>query len=185
MTDDSTRHALRRHPFAFTQTPVRAARPGRSSRLAVAALCLSAALLGGCAVDPGMTREQVVGKLGRPTAELERNGIHRLQYSQQPAGQSVVMVDLDATGRVASSREVMNLAEFSKIDVSGKTTREDIRWAFGPPARVDAVMSWQGDIWAYRWRDTQDMWFWVYFDRAGVVRRTQQGPELPFFFNDR
>ena len=155
------------------------------ARRAMAALWLSAALIAGCAVDPGMTREQVVAKLGRPTAELERNGVHRLQYSRQPAGQSVVMVDLDAAGRVVASREVMTLEEFSKIDVSGKATRDDIRWAFGPPARVDAVRSWQGDIWAYRWRESQDMWFWVYFDPAGVVRRTQQGPELPFFFNDR
>lgn len=140
----------------------------------------------GCAsVKPGMTREEVIATMGRPTAELTRNGVQRLQYSRQPMGQSVVMVDLDAGGRVRQSREVMNLAEFSKIDVSGNTTQDDILWAFGRPARVDHVASWRGDIWSYRWRETEDRWFWVYFDNTGRVRRTQQGPDLPVFLNDR
>ncbi len=138
-------------------------------------------LLTGCAIKPGMSREDVVSTWGRPTAELDRGGVHRLQYSRQPMGQSVVMVDLDAAGRVVQSREVMNLSAFSEIDISGKTTREDILWAFGPPAKIDGVASWQGDIWSYRWKELDNMWFWVYFDPSGVVRRTQQGPDLPIF----
>lgn len=151
--------------------------------LSMAALCL--AMLTGCAIQPGMTREEVLSARGRPTAELDRGGVHRLQYSGQPMGQSVLMVDLDTTGRVAQVREVMNLGEFSKIDISGKTTRDDILWAFGPPAKIDGVASWQGDIWSYRWKEIDNMWFWVYFDTSGVVRRTQQGPELPIFPNIR
>ena len=138
--------------------------------------------LAGCAtVTPGMTRDEVLSSLGRPTAELDRDGIHRLQYSRQPMGQSVVMVDLDASGRVVQSREVMNPSNFYKIDVSGTTTQADILWAFGPPATVDGVMAWNGNIWSYRWKDIEDMWFWVYFDPSGVVRRIQQGPDVPFF----
>jgi hypothetical protein len=153
----------------------------------LAAFFLSLVVLAslGCAVKPGMTREEVIATLGRPTAELERNGMRRLQYSRQPMGQSVVMVDLTPDGRVQQSREVMNLAEFSAIDVSGNSTRDDILWAFGPPARIDRVASWLGDIWSYRWRESQDMWFWVYFDNGGRVRRTQQGLDLPIFPNDR
>ncbi|APW40978.1 hypothetical protein RD110_26065 [Rhodoferax koreense] len=154
-------------------------------RLALPLIALLLTALAGCAVKPGMTRDEVVSQWGRPTAELDRGGVHRLQYSHEPMGQSVVMVDLDATGRVVQSREVMNLNEFSKIDISGTTTRDDILWAFGPPAKVDGVASWKGDIWSYRWKDTQDMWFWVYFDPSGVVRRTQQGLELPLFPNIR
>ncbi|WP_295958744.1 hypothetical protein [Rhodoferax sp.] len=152
-------------------------------RLFVATLFSSLLLaLAGCAtVTPGMTREEVLSSLGRPTAELDRDGIHRLQYSRQPMGQSVVMVDLDASGHVVQSREVMNPANLYKIDVSGTTTQADILWALGPPATVDGVMAWNGKIWAYRWRDIEDMWFWVYFDPAGVVRRIQQGPDIPLF----
>lgn len=150
--------------------------------LAIALFSSLLLALAGCAtVTPGMTRDEVLSSWGRPTAELDRDGIHRLQYSRQPMGQSVVMVDLDASGRVVQSREVMTPRNFYQIDVSGTTTQTDILWAFGPPAKVDGVMAWNGDIWSYRWRDTQDMWFWVYFDPAGVVRRIQQGPDVPFF----
>lgn len=138
--------------------------------------------LAGCAtVAPGMTRDEVLSSWGRPTAELERNGIHRLQYSHQPQGPSVVMVDLDANGRVVQAREVMHARNFHQIDVSGTTTQADILWALGPPAKVDGVMAWDGDIWSYRWKEVEDMWFWVYFDPTGAVRRIQQGPDVPFF----
>jgi hypothetical protein len=150
----------------------------RSAQALISSLLLA---LAGCAITPGMTRDAVLSSWGRPTAELERGGVHRLQYSRQPMGQSVVMVDLDASGRVVQSQEVMNLRHFAQIDVSGSTTAADILWAFGPPAKVDGVMAWKGDIWSYRWREMEDMWFWVYFDPAGVVRRTQQGPDLPEF----
>lgn len=149
--------------------------------LALALFSTLLLLLTGCAVTPGMTRDEVLSARGKPTAELDRAGVHRLQYSTQPMGQSVLMVDMDAHGRVQQAREVMNLNAFSQIDLSGSTTRDDILWAFGPPAQVDHVMSWTGDIWAYRWREVQDMWFWVYFDPQGVVRRTQQGLDLTFF----
>lgn len=143
----------------------------------VASLLLA---LAACAtVTPGMTRDEVLSSWGRPTAERDRDGIHRLQYSRQPMGPSVVMVDLDASGRVVQSQEVMNTSNFYKIDVTGTTTQADILWAFGPPAKVDGVMAWTGDIWSYRWKDTQNMWFWVYFDPTGVVRRIQQGPDVP------
>ncbi|BDT67543.1 hypothetical protein os1_17200 [Comamonadaceae bacterium OS-1] len=82
--------------------------------------------------------------------------------------QSVATVDRDGSEWVAQAQEVMNLRHFTQIDVSGSTTPADILWAFGPPASVDRVMAWDGDI-------------WVYFDPAGVVRRTQQGPDERFF----
>lgn len=150
-------------------------------RLALSVFVFLLAAMAGCAIKPGMSRDEVLSTWGRPTAELDRGGVHRLQYSRQPLGQSVVMVDLDPAGRVAEAREMMNLNEFSKIDISGKTTRDDILWAFGPPAKIDGVASWRGDIWSYRWKDLDNMWFWVYFDPNGVVRRTQQGPDLPIF----
>lgn len=128
-----------------------------------------------------MTRDEVLSSWGKPTAELERNGLHRMQYSRQPAGQSVVMVDLDASGRVVRSQEVMNAGNLFQIDVSGITTQADVLWTLGPPAKVEGVMAWNGSIWSYRWRSMEDMWFWVYFDPAGVVRRIQQGPDLPLF----
>ncbi|WP_426147215.1 hypothetical protein [Polaromonas sp. DSR2-3-2] len=145
-------------------------------------LAAVAILMAGCAftpVQPGMSREQVMASYGTPTRALPLATGTRLQYSRQPAGQSAVMVDLDAAGKVVAVREVMKRQEFLRIE-PGKWTRDDVEREFGPPARVDRVASWSGDIMNYRWRDSlQDMLFWVYLDAANRVQRTGQGIELP------
>lgn len=67
--------------------------------------------------------------------------------------------------------------------VPGEWTRADVEREFGPPARIDAVASWNGPVMTYRWRDVQgaDMFYWVYLDPQGVVRRAHPGME----FRDR
>jgi hypothetical protein len=148
---------------------------------------LAALLAAGCAtgVQPGMSREQVLASYGTPTRIVPLDSGTRLQYSRQPAGQSAVMVDLDASGKVVSARQVLNMRDFSRIEV-GKWTREDVEREFGRPAKVDGVGSWPGDIMTYRWRDgDQDMFFFVYLDAAKVVQRVGQGMEFPMRVNDR
>jgi hypothetical protein len=142
----------------------------------------AACLLAGCAVTsvkPGMTREEVIAGYGTPSAIVPISTGTRLQYSRQPRGQSVVMVDLDASGKVVSAKEVLTPAEFANVEIS-KWTRRDVEREFGPPAMVDRVASWPGDIMTYRWRDAiTDMFFFVYLDAANVVQRTGQGMEIP------
>lgn len=148
-----------------------------------------ALLLAGCAsfsaLQPGTSREDVLARYGTPTRVLPLNAGTRLQYSTQPAGQTAVMVDLDAAGRVVAVRQVLNPREFAKIGL-GQWTREDVEREFGPPAVVDRVASWPGDIMNYRWLDNfQNMLFWVYLDGHNVVQRTGQGMELPMELPDR
>ncbi|NML86634.1 hypothetical protein [Polaromonas sp.] len=153
----------------------------------VASLALAVLLTAACAmsaVQPGMSREDVVAHYGKPSRVLPVAGGTRLQYSSQPAGQRAVMVDLDAAGRVIAVRQMMTLAELSKIE-PGKWTRGDVEREFGRPASIDRVASWSGDIMTYRWLDvTQDMYFWVYLDGGNVVQRTGQGMEIPIRMND-
>lgn len=143
-------------------------------------------VLAACAtVQPGMSREEVISHYGKPSRVLALGAGERLQYSRQPAGQSVVMVDLDAAGRVAAVREVMTAAEFARIE-PGTWTREEVEREFGQPALVDRVASWPGDIMTYRWRDdTQDMYFFVYLDAANRVQRTGQGMEFRWNRDER
>ncbi|MEO5658706.1 MAG: hypothetical protein ABIQ90_02760 [Polaromonas sp.] len=150
-------------------------------------LLAAALLMAGCVFTPlrtGMSRDEVAAIRGTPTRVVALGSGTRLQYSRQPAGQSVMMVDLDAAGTVVAVREVMKLQEFLKIE-PGKWTREDVEREFGPPARVDGVASWSGDIMNYRWRDNlQDMLFWVYLDAGNRVQRIGQGMELPTRMRD-
>ena len=150
-----------------------------------AALLLAACAspFGAANIAPGTPRDDVLARMGQPSRVVPLpNGAHRLQYSLQPAGQYAWMVDLDAAGRVMSARQVLVEHEFNRI-VPGQWTRADVEREFGPPARVDGVASWNGPVMTYRWRDLQgaDMFYWVYLDQQGIVRRAHPGME----FRDR
>ena len=159
-----------------------------STRKLMGSLVAAAALVAGCANEalaPGMSRDDVLSRLGKPTRVVPLTGGERLQYSRQPYGRTTLMVDLDAAGRVVRARQVLNLTDFSRIEID-RWTRDDIAREFGPPASVDHVGSWRGDIWNYYWADGyNNMFFWIYLDPQGVVRRTQQGMELMREPNDK
>ena len=147
--------------------------------------CCLAALVAACAgnsfngsgVEAGVTRDAVIARLGRPTRVVQLPAGERLQYSLQPFGQFAWMVDLDASGRVVRSRQVLTAAEFNRIEV-GQWIRDDVEREFGPPARIDGVASWNGPIMTYRWNDGSDMFYFVYLDSGGVVRRAHPGMEF-------
>ena len=151
------------------------------------ALMASALLLAACAgpwnsanIAPGTPREQVLAQSGPPTRVVPLpNGGQRLQYSEQPLGRYAYMVDLDASGRVTGAYQALTEANFNRIQ-PGTWTLADVEREFGPPALVDGVASWNGPILTYRWRDLarSDMFYWVYLDPQGVVRRAHPGMEF-------
>lgn len=142
---------------------------------------LAAGFLSGCAVQqvvPGTPRAEVLAKYGKPAHEVPIANGSRLQYSYQPSGQQAVMVDLDAAGRVVSSRQVLQSAEFARIGIN-QWSRADVEREFGPSATIDRVANWPGDIMTYHWQDaSQDMYFYVYLDSANIVQRTGQGMDF-------
>jgi hypothetical protein len=152
----------------------------------------SALLLAACAnpwniadVAPGTPSDLVIARAGQPARVLPlAGGGQRLQYTLQPLGQYAFMVDLDPAGRVLQSRQVLREAEFNRIAID-QWTRADIEREFGPPARIDAVSSWAGPVYTYRWRNDGDMLYYVYFDAQGVVRRAHPGIEHVNAPNDR
>lgn len=149
-------------------------------------LLLAAALLVACAhpwntmnVAPGSSRDDVIARAGPPARIVPLpGGGQRMQYTLQPLGQYAFMVDLDPSGRVVRTRQVLTAQEFARIE-EGKWTLQDVQREFGPPARVDGVTSFQGSVLTYRWRDVggSDMFYWVYVDPQGVVRRAHPGME--------
>ena len=104
----------------------------------------------------------------------------RLQYSMQPIGRQAWMVDIDASGKVTRSAQVLTELGFNRIQPGW--TRDDVEREFGPPAWIERVASWNGPLMTYRWRDNvnTDMFYWVYLDERNVVRRSHPGME---FFN--
>lgn len=152
-------------------------------------LLAAATLLTACgtveSLQPGMTRDEVLARWGQPTRVVPLPSGQRLQYAYQPFGQQAVMVDLDANGRVVQARQVLNERDFARISTQGDWTGADIEREFGPPASVDTVASWDGPIMTYRWRGGMvDQMFYVYLDRAGIVRRAHAGMDPRQFRND-
>jgi hypothetical protein len=155
---------------------------------------LIAVLVMGCAgisfsgydFAPGTPREAVIARMGPPQRVFRLPGGERLQYSMQPVGQYAWMVDLDTSGRVVRSRQVLTENNFHRIE-PGKWTREDVEREFGWPAMIDSVASWRGPVMTYRWRDLggSDMFYWVYLDERNVVQRAHPGMEFINAPNDQ
>lgn len=142
-------------------------------------------LLGGCQsgffVSPqsfvGKTADQVVAARGVPSARISMpDGTERLQYSGQPWGRYVWNFDLDASGQVRRVYQALQESCFVQIPHDGSWGAQEVLREFGVPASVDHVMSWKGDIWKYRWSSANtDMFYYIYFDQNGRVRRSEAG----------
>ena len=137
-------------------------------------------------IPPGTARDQVIAQAGQPARVLPLpDGSQRLQYTLQPMGHYAFMVDVDASGRVVRSRQVLTEPEFNRIE-PGRWTRADVEREFGPPAWTDRVGSFTGTVMTYRWKaGNEPMFYWVYVDPQGIVRRAHPGMEFINAPNDR
>lgn len=132
----------------------------------------------GFGIQAGTPRDAVIARMGQPTRIVPLPDGERLQYSLQPFGQYAWMVDIDRAGRVVRARQVLTEQDFNRIQPGW--TRADVEREFGPPALVDGVSSWSGPVLTYRWRDRvgSDMFYYVYLDPQGIVRRAHPGMEF-------
>ena len=137
---------------------------------------LLAAGLAGCMVPqwqkPGMPQAEVEKGMGKPTVVVPLpNGGTRLVYSQQPAGQQVYHMDFDAEHKLVRVEQVLDTAHFFALK-NGVDTKDDVYRMFGPPAKVEGVYSFKGDIWTYRFLDNGNpRRAHVHIDPQGVVQR--------------
>ena len=149
--------------------------------LVLAAVCAVAA---GCASPegqkPGTSLAAVEQALGQPTLAVPlADGGERLLYSRQPAGQQVYHLDFDAQRRLVSVTQVLTEARFQALR-DGVDTRASVLATFGPPALVEHVARFDGDIWTYRLLENlTPRQAHVHIDPAGVVRRVMFTDEIP------
>lgn len=153
-------------------------------------ILLGSALVGvvlaqyGCASYPrniqeGMTHDEVIARFGPPSIERPRADGDRLVYATGPLGQYAFGVDIDRGGRVEQVEQVLTLENFARIQ-AGTWTEEDVLWNFGPPAEKRRLRD--QVTWNYRYRELNvyNSLFTVSFDDAGLVARTENGPDWMF-----
>jgi len=151
------------------------------SPLKFASFAAALAVLAACATPnsliPGTTIDQARARLGNPTGSYSLpTGGTRLQYSNQPFDQSVWNADFDAQGRLAHVEQVMTDAAFARVR-SGKDTRDDVLRDFGRPADMFYYRLRDEHAWMYRYYTYGGFKaaMFIYFDPAGVVKRTETG----------
>lgn len=147
-------------------------------------------LIAGCATPlnepPGALRDDVVSRLGAPTASFPLpSGGERWLYSELPAGYAVYNLDFDPAGRLVHAEQVLNQTRFEQLS-GGAWTTADLQRTFGTPLRIERVARFDGDIWTYHFLQNSDPRLaHVHVDPLGAVRRVTFTDELPLFDNDR
>lgn len=120
--------------------------------------------LAGCASptppQAGNTQAEVLQRWGAPTARYSLpEGVVRLEYASGPYGRTTWMIDVDRDGRVLQSRQVLNEAEFLRVQSDTTLTREGLlRWLGTPGERKHG--GWQGgEVWSWRYPTNDCLWF--------------------------
>lgn len=152
-------------------------------------------LLGGCAgmgrVAPtvGDPLASVTAKFGAPTAIYAAPEGQVLEYATGPFGQATYMARMGPDGRLASFEQVLTGEKFGTLKI-GTATRDEVLRTMGRPAERSYLRLPDLEVWSYRYRES-GVWnamMHVHFDRAGVLRMMQSGPDRMYeekrFFRD-
>ncbi len=140
----------------------------RSSLITLSVLALCTA----CTTPPAVNANasEVLKAWGPPTAtySLQSAG-QRLEFATGPFGRMTWMVDVDPAGRVTQARQVLNEAEFFKLQSAQAVTRDELlRWIGTPGERRGARGG--GETWSWRYPTNDCLWFQVSLDTQGLVQ---------------
>jgi hypothetical protein len=134
--------------------------------------------LGGPPPAPGDTVDTVKLKLGQPTASYSAGPEQLLEYAHGPMGQTTFMARIGADGRLVSFEQVLTGEKFATIKI-GTATHDDVLRTIGRPAEKSYLPLRDLEVWSYRYKES-GVWnsmMHVHFDRGGVVRMMQNGPD--------
>lgn len=137
---------------------------------------------------PGDPVATVVAKFGQPTAVYPAGSGQMLEYASGPMGQYTWMASIGPDGRLASFEQVLTGEKFATLKI-GASSKDDVLRTVGRPAETSYLSLPELEVWSYRYRES-GVWnsmMHVHFDRAGIVRMLQNGPdpmyeERRFFF---
>jgi hypothetical protein len=99
-------------------------------------------------------------------------------------GEFCYMVHMGPDGRVTSFEQVLTGEKFATIKID-HATKDDVLRTIGHPAETSSLALRDYEVWSYRYLEN-GVWYSmmnVEFDRDGVVRMMQNGPDPRY--NDR
>ena len=159
------------------------------SVIAAAGAAAAVVLLAGCdpqrinELEEGVATEaDVRARFGEPEKIWDGpGGAQILEYNRQPAGQKNYMITVDAMGRMTSLRQVLNPANFARIQPG--MMMEDVRRTLGKPAKTTSYSLKNETVWDWRYLEPPNtaMVFTVWFNPDYRVLRSASAsdPQAP------
>lgn len=141
--------------------------------------------IGGCAsfgappINPGDSETVVLSALGSPTHRYQDGKSHLLEYMSGPWGQTTYMARIDASGKLVSYEQVLTTQKFATIK-PGEATKDDVLRTIGAPSDTSYLSLSGLEVWSYPYKESGvwDSIMHVHFDKTGIVRRMENGPDL-------
>jgi hypothetical protein len=121
----------------------------------------------------GMSREDLVLRMGQPDLERRLGAGSRLEFPRGPYGKHTWFVDLDAAGKAIRAEQVLTEKNFSLIDVG--MTQLAVRQLLGRPSEVLVLGRARGVVWSYRYENNFCNWFQVELSLQQQVRSAGYG----------
>lgn len=148
----------------------------------MSAVVVALAALVSCAnlppVQPGQSEAEVIARLGRPSNVYQDGASRLLEYMHGPVGQTTDMARIGPEGRLVSFEQVLTMQKFGTI-MPGEADKDKVLRTIGAPSKIHFYTLSQLESWSYPFKENGvwDSLMSVYFDKAGMVRRLENGPD--------
>ena len=132
---------------------------------------------------PGQTEAEVIARLGQPTHVYQDGDSRLLEYMHGPMGQTTEMARIGRDGKLVSIAQVLTMQAFGTIKV-GVTDKDGVLRTVGAPSETSFYTASKLEAWSYPFKENGvwDSLMSVYFDKAGVVRKLESGPDPKYTF---
>lgn len=121
----------------------------------------------------GLSRDEVVARMGQPDRERRVEAGTRLEFPRGPYGKNTWFIYFDAVGRAIRAEQVLTEQNFMRINAG--MSQEDVLQLLGRPNEVQVLGRERGTVWSYRYESPFCRWFQVEVSQQQEVRLAGYG----------
>ena len=121
----------------------------------------------------GLSRDEVVARMGPPDLERPLEAGSRLEFPRGPYGKHTWFVYFDAAGRSTRAEQVLTEQNFMRINPG--MAQDEVRQLLGRPNEVRRLGRDRGELWSYRYESPLCRWFQVELSLQKQVRLAGYG----------
>ena len=116
----------------------------------------------------GLSRDEVVAKLGTPDYATTAANPNRLDFPRGPMGKHTFFVYFDDLGRATRFEQVLTEERFGRI--APDMSVDEVVQLIGRSRASFGLARHRGFVWSYRYENPLCQWFQVEFTEEGKVR---------------